>query len=420
MTDHNGNYVYDENSQRLTEDWQYTYLYDNSRNLISRTPKDNTKKSYQYTYSSKNQLIEVKIMDRPLGSMIKQVQYFYDVLGRRIEKRVQDHQNPAKSFARKYVYDGDNIFLEYDGGNNLLAKYTHSPLSPDDILEAEITIAGSGAGLSQSAGKYFYLKDALGSVTDITDSSGNIVQRYNYSSFGGILNIKTASGSDVTSSAPVSTSYTFTGREWDEDVSLYYYRARWYDPSVGRFLQVHPDPGKLLNPASVVNSYIYVQNKPTAFIDPNGRIPWLVIAIISLATTAYENHFRGGNFLEQFAKNFVFNSAVYLIGTWLGGAEFSSAATWQQSAWAATKSLATSSAVRGIAWEAQDRGYASDGAVYALAFLAGVTGEYGGKNLNWTDTRIAIGNLLTYQPVPGGISQVPTSETLRTESPNEH
>lgn len=81
-----------------------------------------------------------------------------------------------KSFTRKYVYNGDNIFAEYDEANNLLAKYTHSPLAPDDILEAEITDSGVQGGLAKSAGKFEYLKDALGTVTDIADPNGNVVQ----------------------------------------------------------------------------------------------------------------------------------------------------------------------------------------------------------------------------------------------------
>ncbi len=54
----------------------------------------------------------------------------------------------------------------------MLAKYTHSPLAADDILEAEITSSGVQSGLARSAGKFQYLKDALGTVTDIAEIWG--------------------------------------------------------------------------------------------------------------------------------------------------------------------------------------------------------------------------------------------------------
>jgi hypothetical protein len=55
---------------------------------------------------------------------------------------------------------------------------------------------------------------------------------------------------------------------------MYYYRARYYDPSTGRFLQQDPEPGKLRMPATVVNKYIYVGNLPNMLTDSTGRDPW--------------------------------------------------------------------------------------------------------------------------------------------------
>ncbi len=54
----------------------------------------------------------------------------------------------------------------------MLANYTHSPLSPDDVLAVQISSTGVSAGLAQSSGKFYYLKDLLGSVTDIADING--------------------------------------------------------------------------------------------------------------------------------------------------------------------------------------------------------------------------------------------------------
>lgn len=161
---------------------------------------------------------------------------------------------------------------------------------------------------------------------------------------------------------------------------------------------------------SVFNSYIYVQNRPTMLTDPSGRFPWLVIALVSFATAVYENNMNGGNFLEQFATNFAFNSLVYLAGVGLGGNEFATAATWQQSTFAAAKSVATSSVVRATAWEAQNRGVASDGTVYALALFTGSFSNYKStQGVSWSTVGKAIGDTITYETpafdLPGQASE---------------
>lgn len=284
--DHNGYYTYDSSSQRLLEDWQYKYSYDANGNLTQKTPKDSSKNAYVYSYSSKNQLIQVLTLESPLGQVVKQVDYTYDVLGRRLQKSVWDHENqndPKKTFTRKYVYDGDNILAEYDGNNTLLARYTHSPLMPDDILSSDISSEGVTAGVGKKAGKYFYLKDTLGSVTDIIDENGFILQRYDYDVFGKIRTITDGAGVDIGSSPVIKTSFAFTGREWDEEADLYYYRARYYDPSIGRFLQKDPAPGQLNDPGSFVNAYSYVQNRPTIATDPSGKFIFLIAFALSLA-----------------------------------------------------------------------------------------------------------------------------------------
>jgi len=66
--------------------------------------------------------------------------------------------------------------------------------------------------------------DGLGSISALTNTSGTIVQTYSYDSFGNI----TASGS-------ISQPFTYTGREYDSETGMYFYRARYYDPKVGRF-----------------------------------------------------------------------------------------------------------------------------------------------------------------------------------------
>lgn len=88
---------------------------------------------------------------------------------------------------------------------------------------------------------------------------------------GIILGIKNSNDIDVTNNPPIKTSFAFTGREMDWESGLYYYRARYYDSSVGRFLQEDPHPGELSLPITVVNRYAYTGNNPINFPDPSGK-----------------------------------------------------------------------------------------------------------------------------------------------------
>lgn len=279
-------YQYDGKKQRLVSDWRYFYFYDENGNLISKQAKG-LKEVTNFTYSTDNQLLGFKVyiagevdlekLWTPTSVPFKEVNYVYDAIGRRIQKRVHDFNHPddpLKTFTRRYVYDGEDILLEYDGENQLLARYTHSGMGADDILAADITEEGGEAALAQQgpgSHSYFYLKDGNGTVTDIVDSSGKRVQHYVYSAFGEILRVQNGVGQDVTAAPVVATSFTFTGREYDRESGYYYYRARYYDPILGRFLQKDPHPGSLSVPITVVNGYAYAGNNPFNFADPSGK-----------------------------------------------------------------------------------------------------------------------------------------------------
>ena len=90
----------------------------------------------------------------------------------------------------------------------------------------------------------------------ITDASGNIVQRYSYEAFG-----------QLTASDPTFDNfYTYTGREYDKETGLYYYRARYYDAMEGRFISKDP----IGFAGGDVNLYNYVGGNPINYVDPSG------------------------------------------------------------------------------------------------------------------------------------------------------
>jgi RHS repeat-associated protein len=91
--------------------------------------------------------------------------------------------------------------------------------------------------------------------------------------------------------APVKTTYTFTNREWDADAGMYYYRARYYDPGIGRFISEDVHPGVQKSPLTVFNKYAYVMNNPLNHRDPSGMfledLGKIVVAAVIVAAAIY-------------------------------------------------------------------------------------------------------------------------------------
>ncbi|MBK27072.1 MAG: hypothetical protein CME70_23915 [Halobacteriovorax sp.] len=268
VTDSNGNYVYDTYKQRLTEDFKYFYFYDDNGNLSSKNAKASTD-VIQYVHNSENQLVGIDYYDGTTKT--KEITYTYDAIGRRVKKVVNDIATPANSKTRKFVYDSNEVLAQMDESNQVLSIYTHSTLRTDDTLSVDITVDGVSKGLAQTAQSYFYGKDAQGTVIDILDSAGSIVQHYAYSSFGELIKILDPSNEDISGVEKLAPYFTYTNREFDEESGLYYYRARMYDANVGRFLSVDPHPGSSSSPITHLSKYIYTANNPIRLLDPSGE-----------------------------------------------------------------------------------------------------------------------------------------------------
>jgi RHS repeat-associated protein len=257
ISDSNSTYAYDSSKQEVQEDYKYLYTFDANGNMTSKQEKNFTGNVQNFDYNSENQLRVFKLYKN--GQLAREVAYTYDALGRRIEKTILDHEENSKSFTKRFAYDGSEILFELNENNSITQTYTHSTMRTDDPL-----------AVANSQGTFYFVKDGLGSITDITDDSGFKVQHYDYSAFGKILAVKDGNGNDVMDAPPVDQSFSYTGREYDKESGLYYYRARYYDPNIGRFLSVDPDVGSLSNPITHINKYFYVGNNPINLVDPTG------------------------------------------------------------------------------------------------------------------------------------------------------
>ncbi|MBA8890008.1 RHS repeat-associated protein, partial [Dokdonella fugitiva] len=112
-----------------------------------------------------------------------------------------------------------------------------------------------------AGGRRYFLTDHLGSTTALSDSGGNVTVRYSYSPYGD-------TSMTVLQGAAPTNSYQYTGRE-NDGAGLYYYRARYYSPGMGRFTQA--DPLGFIDGPDV---YAYVGGRPLQSSDPMGLWAW--------------------------------------------------------------------------------------------------------------------------------------------------
>jgi RHS repeat-associated protein len=212
---------------KLTSTAMATYSYDNNGNLISRTDASGTA---ALTYNEEDQLTQVGLPNSV------SVNYKYDGLGRRIQRTTNAGAN------ERYVYDGHDALIDLNADWSVATTYFN-----DLGIDSHLRQTNSSTGTS------YFLTDHLGSTDALTDIGGNAIEQLTYDSFGN-------------SAGSARTRYDYTGRERDPDTGQLYYRARFYDPRLGRFISEDP----IAFYGGDVNLYAYVLNNPLRLIDPEG------------------------------------------------------------------------------------------------------------------------------------------------------
>jgi len=182
--------------------------------------------------------------------------------------------------------DGTNITYSYDALGNRRAKtvngvtthYLTAPifgmshvlaeLAPDMSIKATYVYAGpqllkeEPSATDRSLDLYMLHEGKVGSITHAVDMNGSVRNEYDYDTFGTRSHVKTAgTGSNQ--------NFGYTGEMFDAESGLLYLRARYYDPSIGRFISADPYLGRMAEPVTQ-NRYIYVHNNPLLFVDPSG------------------------------------------------------------------------------------------------------------------------------------------------------
>jgi RHS repeat-associated protein len=181
-----------------------------------------------YTWNARNQLISITGMTP--------ASFQYDPFGRRVSKTVG-------GITTAFLYDAMNIAQELSGSTPS-ANILNGPGMDEFLSRAD------------ASGNHYFLSDAQGSTVALADSSGVPTTQYAYEPFG----------NSSVSGSPSTNSYQFTARESDT-TSLYYFRARYYNTRIQRFIS--EDPAGYLGG---VNMYAYTSDSPTNFLDPSGLL----------------------------------------------------------------------------------------------------------------------------------------------------
>lgn len=256
---------------RLISSGDMNYTYDNNGNMI----EGETVYGYLSTFLNGqkiNMMSSVGTVGGGGGPVINSAGNEPIIFGSTTEATTEDDVTPATTYGYAidgrrigkagavdvwFLYDGDNAI--YELWDDKLVRFTHPISSTSDCLScadcSNIFFIDHPISIDIDGVKYFYLFDGLGSVTELIDENENVVNRYRYTPFG----------SPLVKDETVYNPYQFTGRRYDAESGLYYYRARMYSPDIGRFMQV--DPAEMVDG---VNMYAYVGNNPVNNVDPSG------------------------------------------------------------------------------------------------------------------------------------------------------
>jgi RHS repeat-associated protein len=215
-----------------------------------------------FTYDSENHMTSMTAN----GTTVTMI---YDAFGNRVGKTVngvttwylvEDDVNPT----------GLPQVLEEKVGGTVQRVYTYGlqRMSQDQVVNGAWSVS-------------FYGYDGAGSVRQLTNSAGAVTDEYEYDAYGNFF----------TKQGTTPNNYLYRGEQYDSDLSLYYLRARYYNPATGRFLSRDPENGFLSIPITL-HKYLYAGGNPPNWSDPRGRdiVEYLMtLGARSVSTVEYLN-----------------------------------------------------------------------------------------------------------------------------------
>ncbi|KWX80493.1 hypothetical protein AMQ84_03375 [Paenibacillus riograndensis] len=373
----------------------YSYGYDNNGNRVSvREVRkgSSTAQTTSYGYDALNRLVSIT---RPDGG---KTTYTYDVRGNR--QTLSDTSNVSLDpVDTSYTYDLQNTLTSVTkGGSTTSFKYYADGLrfmKTNGSTQTQVNYNLNGEVISQekivsgvfvdqanfvrgdrvlvkkdkkASKDYYYLYNGHGDVVQIVDTNGAVINNYTYDEWGNIT-------SEVEGT---SNSFKYSGEVYDPEIGLYYLRARYYDPSMGRFLNEDTVEGQIDNPLTQ-NLYTYVHNNPLRYADPSGHfakdtydvqeLKQLLSEASSISKDSkYFNAYKT-KILERYGFDSIMdeNRYNYLYGLLTGTSAYENSAG--RSDWASDQLV-------NAYYESQEAAYVM---MYAAGMAGGLSGRAGGS-----------------------------------------
>ena len=244
---------------QLLSDGTFNYTYDHEGNMVTKTritPVEGEVNYTEYDYDFRNRMTRVTQYSRHPsegGIVLHEECYRYDALGRRI-RVVSD------GIETIFVYDGPSFTANecgrFDASGKVVQRFLFT-YNVDQLI----------AQSTEDEGVAWTLTDHLGSIRDVVNNAGQVVQHTSYSAFGAPA--FTMSGDNM-------NPYAFTGRTWGSKSRLLFYRTRNYDPFLGAFNSTDPMGFE----AGDMRLYRYVYNSPINGTDPTGRVGMVTLTMV--------------------------------------------------------------------------------------------------------------------------------------------
>ena len=235
---------------RITSLAGYSVLYDLDGNVTRKyLTADSMQFNQRLYWNSINQLDSVRTVT---GGGTTTAQFGYDGFGRRVRKTVGAQTT-------WYVWRAGHVVAEYDAAGTLLRQFAYYPGTDQPH---SVVVGGT---------RRYFLSDGRGNVAGLMDANGQLIAEYRYTPWG--------DSSYASGTFAAVNNIRFAGRERDPETGLYYLRARYYDPVLGRFMSEDP-----IGLSGGINLYSYALDDPVNFSDPSGLNPGPLLLVLGSST----------------------------------------------------------------------------------------------------------------------------------------
>ncbi len=273
----------------------YSYEYDDygNRSKMTATGTEEYETVYDYSVNGKYTALlqkEVKTVEKEanpidLNSNVKQTVYKYDANGNQIKKTAEgktetntynglnqligftdgettaSYKYNASGLRYEKTVDGQTINHVWDGNQQIIADVIDNQFyEADCYIRGTNLVAKYNFWNGKKSAYTYYTQNAHGDVVNLTDKDGKVTKSYKYDAFGVEKNIAKND----------TNAFRYCGEYYDTESGTIYLRARYYDPSIGRFISRDSFAGSLNDPLSL-NLYTYCANNPVIYVDPSGN-----------------------------------------------------------------------------------------------------------------------------------------------------